>query len=113
MHEEIDYITLASAAKLVPSEPCSNTIWRWCRKGVKSRNGTWIRLQHVRVGSHMYTTARWLADFAQKLAEADTEYFDRLRARTPERVPFANWRPDKKRQAEIERAEREMAEAMA
>ena len=113
MHEEIDYITLANAAKLAPGRPCANTIWRWCRKGVKSRNGTWVRLQHVRAGSRIYTTARWLAEFAQKLAEADTEYFDDNRVDAASSPPFGRFRPDRKRAAEIERAEREMAEALS
>jgi hypothetical protein len=111
MHEEIDYITLGSAAKLSPGRPSANTIWRWCRKGVKSRNGAWVRLQHVRAGSRIYTTARWLADFAQNLAEADTEYFDSARATDQGRVPFSSFRSEKKRLAEIEQAEHEMAEA--
>jgi len=71
-----EYITLTQAANLAPGRPSTNCLWRWCRRGVLSRGGERVRLQHVRVGGVIYTTVHWLAEFGRTLAEADTRYFD-------------------------------------
>ncbi len=80
MHEQAtatnEYITLTDAAKIAPGRPSTNCIWRWCRRGVLSRGGERVRLQHVRVGGMIYTTAAWLEEFGRRLAEADAKYFD-------------------------------------
>ena len=70
-----EHLTLSQAAKLAPGQPSSNCVWRWCRRGVLSRTGERVYLQHVRVGGKMYTRAEWLEDFGRTLAEADAEYF--------------------------------------
>lgn len=70
------YVTLAEAAKLTPTRPAIGTIWRWCRRGLKSRSGKKVRLSHVRVGGRVLTTPEALDAFFAKLAEADCEYFD-------------------------------------
>ena len=60
MHEQAvpkDLITLAEAARIAPARPSTNCVWRWCRKGVLSRGGERIRLQHQRVGGIIFTTA--------------------------------------------------------
>ncbi len=72
---EDSLITLTDVAKLTPGRPSANCVWRWCRKGLKSRNGERIRLQHVRFGGQIYTTAAWLNEFGCKLADADTRHF--------------------------------------
>ena len=72
------------------SRPSANCIWRWCRRGVLSRGGERVRLQHVRIGGRVYTTARWLEEFGRRLAEADAKYFDLpLTRRTGRRPAFA------------------------
>ncbi len=79
MHEQTvpeNLITLAEAAKIAPGRPSTNCVWRWCRKGVLSRGGDRIRLQHQRVGGMIFTTAAWLEEFGHALAEADTKYFE-------------------------------------
>ena len=68
-------LTLSQAAKLVPGRPHASTIWRWCRRGVLSRNGERIRLQHIRMGGKIFTKEIWVEEFGHKLAEADVEYF--------------------------------------
>lgn len=70
------HISLAEVARIAPGRPSTNCVWRWCRRGVKSRTGERIRLQHVRMGGMIYTTARWLEEFGQELADADAKYFD-------------------------------------
>jgi hypothetical protein len=108
MHETQEYITLTQAAKLAPSRPSVNCIWRWARKGVLARGGDRIRLQHVRIGGKLYTTADWLSQFGQQLAEADASYFSIEPA--PLSTPQPRRRTDAQREAAIQRAERELKE---
>ena len=112
MHDTTEqYIRLGQAAQIAPGRPSANCIWRWCRKGVLSRGGERIRLQHVRIGGKIFTTAAWLHEFGKRLAEADTEYFD-LDDQTTVALPARpRTRSEKQRLAAIERAERELAEA--
>lgn len=124
MHEQAtvtdDYITLTEAAKIAPGRPSTNCIWRWCRRGVKARGGERVRLQHVRIGGMIYTTARWLKAFGRALAEADAKYFDlceaAVEAARAKELPAP--RPARRRSTyeqeelrEIKEAERELDEA--
>jgi hypothetical protein len=72
----VDYLTLGQIAAEVPSRPHSSCVWRWCRRGVKSRSGERIRLEHVRIGGKIFSTAAWLNEFGRRLAEADAQHFD-------------------------------------
>lgn len=69
------WITLSQAAKEAPGRPSSNAVWRWCRRGVISRNGERVYLRHIRVGGKVLTRSEWVAEFGEKLAEADRRYF--------------------------------------
>lgn len=71
-----DFITLTEATKITPGRPSPNCLWRWCRRGVLSRGGERIRLEHRRIGGKIFTTPDWLDDFGRVLAEADTNHFD-------------------------------------
>ena len=73
--ERQEYITLTQAARLMPNRPSINCVWRWARKGVLARNGQRIRLEHVRLGGKLFTTAAWMAQFGVALAKADVDYF--------------------------------------
>ena len=75
--QDNEYITLAEAAKLAPGRPSSNCIWRWCRRGVRSRSGQTVCLDHIRVGGRIFTTRALLGRFFAAVAEADREYFDK------------------------------------
>lgn len=66
-----DYLTLSQAARQVPGRPAAGTLWRWCRRGLKVRDGRHIRLRHVRIGGRLYTTLDWIEEFGRQLAEAD------------------------------------------
>ena len=112
MHDTTEqYIRLAQAAQIAPGRPSANCVWRWCRKGVLSRSGERIRLQHVRIGGKIFTTSAWIDDFGKRLAEADTEYFE-LDEQTIVALPGRpRTRSQKQRLAAIERAERELEEA--
>jgi hypothetical protein len=105
------YITLVEASKLTPGRPSTNCMWRWCRKGVKSRNGERIRIKHVRMGGKIYTTAGWIAEFGKRLADSDAEYFDRDRPAPPAYRRRHRKRSDTQRMADIRRAEAELKAA--
>ena len=109
MHETQEYITLTQAAKLAPGRPSVNCIWRWCRKGVLARSGQRVNLQHVRIGGKLFTTAAWLSQFGQALADADANYF-RLDGKPVIPVSAPRGRSEKERQSAIGKAERELAE---
>ena len=76
MPDQTGFMTLTQATKIIPGRPSTNCLWRWCRNGVKARNGERVRLRHVRMGGRLYTKARWIDDFGDRLAEADAAYFD-------------------------------------
>lgn len=82
--ETLDHITLGQASHLVPGRPSTNCMWRWCRKGVLSRGGERIRLQHVRIGGRIFTKPDWVEDFGRRLTEADVTYFDAREAASKE-----------------------------
>lgn len=114
-----EQISLTEAAKIAPGRPSTNCIWRWCRRGVLSRGGERVRLQHLRIGGKIFTTARWMEEFGRKLAEADARYFDLCDAaanaatatiprRRHQRAPSQF---EEQRRREIAEAERELEQA--
>ena len=109
MHDRQKYITLKQAAEIAPGQPSGNCLWRWCRKGVVARNGQTVRLQHIRIGGKLFTTAAWVDEFGRLLAEADANYF-KLDTSPAVPLPAAHARSDKQRQAAVERANRELKE---
>ncbi len=105
--QQTDYITLAQAANQSPGRPSANAVWRWCRKGIKSRAGQRIRLKHIRAGGRVFTSEQWLNEFFQAVAQADQAYFERPEP-TVDQPPS---RTDKQRQGSIAQAERELKAA--
>lgn len=105
------YITMTEAADAAPGRPQAAAVWRWCRSGVRARNGTRIYLQHIRLGGQIYTTHAWLREFGAKLAAADAEFFRRSLRRTRAPSPRPKTRCDHGREAAIARAERRLKEA--
>ena len=99
--DSADWLTMAEASKLAPGRPSSNAIWRWCRKGVKSRGGGMVRLEHFRAGRRVFTTREALFRFFEELADADVEHFDRDQ-QTNDRRSAPSTRDQRKR--EIDRA---------
>lgn len=77
------FLTLGDAAKVAPGRPSTNTVWRWCRKGVRSRTGQRIRLRHVRAGGKIFTQAPWIEAFVHELAAADAAHFAREASDAP------------------------------
>ncbi|HRQ01000.1 MAG TPA: DUF1580 domain-containing protein [Terrimesophilobacter sp.] len=114
-----EHITLSQAAKLAPGRPSPNCVWRWCREGVKAASGQRVRLKHVRFGSRIYTTRRWLNAFGLALAEADAIHFERGDQTKEVTVPTATRRRSRRSREATrdearrrhDQAERELAEA--
>ncbi len=92
------YLSLAQAARIAPASPSPNTVWRWCRKGVKARTGQRVYLKHIRVGGKIFIEGPALERFFKALSDADAVYFaesdsasstvsdtDASRTRTPSR----------------------------
>jgi hypothetical protein len=76
-------------------------------RGVKSRFGERIKLQHIRIGGRILTTEKDMLDFFVQLAESDAAYFDR----EPESIPLRpKRRSESARRAAIEKAMRELPE---
>ena len=70
-------IDLTEAAKLhYPKRTHPSSVWRHCRRGIQARNGVRIRLEHVRCGGKIFTTAESINRFFTAVASADIEYFD-------------------------------------
>lgn len=69
------YLSLSQAARLAPGRPSASATWRWCRRGLKGRDGSAVFLKHVRVGRTVYTTAPWLHQFFEAVAAADQKHF--------------------------------------
>ena len=69
------YLSMAQAARRCPSRPHPSALYRWARRGLKSRAGRWVRLKHCRAGRGLYTTLDWLECFFEELAEADLPHF--------------------------------------
>lgn len=108
MHEWNERITLGQAARLLPGHPSPSSLWRWCRRGVKARNGERIRMRHVRVGGKLYIQANWLDEFSKRLAEADVEHF----AMADDEVPLPpRCRRDTGRAERLAEVNRELQEA--
>lgn len=112
MHETTEHLTMAQAARISPGHPSPNCIWRWCRKGVKSRSGERVHLQHVRLGGIIYTTAEWVEEFGRRLAEKDASHFHlgQQDIQVPRPVGSLPYTP-KQRQAQLDQVERELQEA--
>lgn len=82
-------LSMAQAARLLPerdgSRPHPSTLWRFCRKGIRSRAGGRVICDSVRVGARLYTTVRALNEFFAKVAKADAAYFQQQDTGPPTR----------------------------
>lgn len=100
-------IDLSEAAKRLPNRPHTSTLWRWARKGVRSRAGGRVRLEVRRLGGKLFTTAEALDRFGRELAEADAAHF----ASDADDTNVATTTITKARRREIDRAEAELTAA--
>ena len=68
--DETSYLSLSEAARRSPGRPHAATVWRWARKGIKARDGSTIRLAHVRAGGKIYIRPEALDVFFTAVAAA-------------------------------------------
>jgi hypothetical protein len=108
-----EYLTLSEAPRHIPGRPSASAVWRWCRDGVKARNGERVRLQHVRAGARIFTTRAWLDEFMDKLAAADAEYFAAPPGPGPSEPVTRRGRTVQEREAEAAAARARIAGALA
>lgn len=73
------YLTCADAAALVPGNPTWQTVWRWARKGVKSRDGSGrrIHLEHIVVGTRILIPEGAIDGFIKAVTAADVDHFEK------------------------------------
>lgn len=78
-----EYLSLNEVSAMLPGRPGTGAIWRWCRRGVKSRTGERIRLQHARAGRKIVVQRGWLDRFLSDLAAADMPVLERAASPAP------------------------------
>ncbi|MBI5725053.1 MAG: hypothetical protein HZA50_13915 [Planctomycetes bacterium] len=110
MPETTEHLTLAEAARSLPRSVSPNCVWRWCRKGVKSRSGGRVNLEHVRIGGVIYTKLAWLEEFGRRLAQADAEHFSQPEIEQPS-TGRRKTVSQSRRQERLAQVERELTEA--
>jgi hypothetical protein len=68
-----ELLPLARAARRLPPtrghSVAPSTLYRWATRGVVAEDGERVRLRVIQLGGSMRTTAAWLAEFGQELAE--------------------------------------------
>ena len=65
-----EYLTLAEAARACPKPVHASAIWRWVRKGIRTKTDRVIRLRAIEQGKRILTTREWLLRFfEEQLAE--------------------------------------------
>jgi len=74
-----EYLSLEGVAKAIPAvdgrQPHLASVWRWCRKGLKARNGDRIHLRHTRIGRRVVVPVEAVAEFLDAVSVADAAYF--------------------------------------
>ena len=71
------WLTLAQAARLLPTKPAPSTLWRWARKGLRG-----IRLEYRRLGGRIVVTEDALRRFMEELTKVDHQSVPRFAERT-------------------------------
>lgn len=90
---QLEYLTLAEAAKTLPVPRCHMTVWRWSRQGVYG-----VRLRTAQIGRTIVTTRQWLDEFARTLDAA------RRRSRRPRHRTMAEPQQGTRRRARLPHA---------
>lgn len=104
------HLTLSEAAKVVPKvngrRPHTNSVWRWCRKGLND-----VKLEYVRVGRTIMTSEEALQRFFAALARADLPVGALGRGRGVVMRSRPRRRTLRQRAHDIAQAEKELTEA--
>ena len=104
------YLTLSEAAQRTPGRPSVSALWRWARRGLVGRSGARVFLKHIRLGSRLLTTERWLLDFGHALAAEDAAHFGQravhCRSQEPPKGPGASYDEVTEAETELDRERR-------
>jgi len=106
---EAKYLTCIQVAQAAPGRPSANCVWRWARRGVRSRTGDRVYLDHVRAGRKVFIPAGALEKFMAALAEADRQHFASRESGSAS-LP-APTKAEQSRRREIEEAEADLDRA--
>lgn len=72
-----DALGLARASKLFPGTQTANprpeTLFRWCTSGARSADGTRIKLEHIRSGARIVTSAAAVQRFILALTNGTSD----------------------------------------
>ena len=71
-----DLIPFARAARQLPVPVHPSCVFRWARHGVVARDGTRVRLAHVRIGRRLFVRLTDVIAFGRSLAAADVAGFE-------------------------------------
>ena len=101
-------LTLSEAARSLPAvngrRPHCSSLWRWCRRGVRG-----VKLEYVRVGRRVCTTAEALSRFVNRLAAEDEQHdVSHLAGVRPQKVGKQG---SQKRDREVREAEDQLEQA--
>jgi hypothetical protein len=89
-----DLISIAQAAKSLPTRPSVRTVWRWIQKGCRG-----VKLETVAIGGRRYTSRQAIGRF---IAERTTDEYRR---------PESSVQLSGQRQKQVDRAERDLDRA--
>lgn len=88
-------LTLAQAARLLPTRPAPSTLWRWAKRGIRG-----IHLGYRRLGGKIVVTEEAIRCFMDQLTKQDDEAATQTRPR--EGLPPSEFRPLSKAHVEAE-----------
>lgn len=103
-----EYVTLSELSKTIPGRPSAISLWRWCRQGLKTRDGGRLRLKHVRCGRRLLVRPVDAVEFCDRLAADDLEYFS-AKDETPAPAPRPRSEAARRKDAEAAHARCEAA----
>jgi hypothetical protein len=66
-----DLLSPDEAARKLRGRVCRQTIWRWCSKGLLTRDSRRIRLPYIRLGRQVLIDPTDLEQFIQQVTDAD------------------------------------------
>jgi len=108
-----EYQKLSVIAKQLPGRPSTSSLWRWCRDGLKARNGEIVRVSHIRVGSRVMTRMEDCDRFFKEIERLDVEHFaaKQRRAEAPTMPDTTPTRTESQRDRDIAAAHQRLEAA--
>jgi Protein of unknown function (DUF1580) len=92
-------ITFAQAAETLSKKGHTvnpSTVWRWASRGIRTKDGTLVKLDAARLGGRWITSAQAIQKFSNALTGTTTPAADSRATRTPGRRRLASERAAKR-----------------